>query len=201
MIPDVVRCVCGVEKKRRSCPCLVSIQIAYICRLWSQVGIVNLHSSLVGYTSALSDVLLLSSITFKLSSLYREEDASLIMDVDLSKAEDAQQKGESVTLSLFSLINQARNEHGLRQQDFKRYRHFCSTKLHHLRETMNKTHVDKPATRQNSKKNQSANNKKQLSKKQKLKAQSAAVQSANSKGKGHVFVRKSIAVEEVKDDR
>ncbi|UZJ54336.1 hypothetical protein CBS101457_003656 [Exobasidium rhododendri] len=127
------------------------------------------------------------------------------MDVDLSKAAEVQDRADLLSISLFSLINQARNEHGLRQQDFKRYRLFCSTKLHHLREIMNKTHVDKVDTRtKGSKKNQSShapNNKKQLSKKQKLKAQSATVQSANSKGKGHVFVRKSIAVEEVKDDR
>jgi signal recognition particle subunit SRP68 len=122
------------------------------------------------------------------------------MDIDLSKASQAQESAEPVSLSLFSLINQARNEHGMRQQDFQRYRMFCSTKLHRLRETMNKTHIEKKVDHHQGKRNQSTN-KKQLSRKQKLKAQSAAVQSANSKGKGHVFVRKSIAVEEVKNDR
>jgi len=65
---------------------------------------------------------------------------------------------------------------------------------------MNKTHIEKKQDHHQSKKNQ-ATSKKNLSKKQKLKAQSAAVQSANAKGKGHLIVRKSITLEEVKDDR
>lgn len=123
------------------------------------------------------------------------------MDLDLSRASDVQQaEGEPINFSIFSLINQARNEHGMRQQDFHRYRTFCSTKVHRLRDTLNKTHVEKKLDHQQSKKNQ-ITNKKHISKKQKLKAQSAAVQSANSKGKGHVFVRKTIAVEDVHNDR
>lgn len=122
------------------------------------------------------------------------------MDIDLSKAGEVQDEGYRVSLSLFSLINQARNEHGMRQQDFHRYRVFCSAKVHRLREAMSKTHDDKKPDDQHQKKNQKTT-KKHLSRKQKLKAQSAAVQSANSKGKGHVFVRRSIAVEEVHNDR
>lgn len=120
--------------------------------------------------------------------------------MDLSKASLSQEAGEPISLSLFALINQARNEHGMRQQDFKRYRQFCSVKVHRLREVLNKTHIEKKTEGDKNKKNQKVN-KKQLSRKQKLKAQSAAVQSASSKGKGHVFVKKSITIDEVQNDR
>jgi signal recognition particle subunit SRP68 len=123
------------------------------------------------------------------------------MDLDLSKASEAQNEGPPISLPLFSLINQARNEHGMRQQDFHRYRTFCSTKVHRLREAMNKTHVEAAKDHQQGGKKKKEQIKKTLTKKQKMKAQSAIVQRANSKGKGHVFMRKTISVDEVENDR
>ncbi|MCO5590195.1 hypothetical protein L7F22_044164 [Adiantum nelumboides] len=121
------------------------------------------------------------------------------MDLDLSKASEAKtaDHAEPVSFDLLALINQARNEHGMRQQDFHRYHGYCSTKVHRLRQTMNKTHTNTVKRNDSNKKG----GKKGVSKKAKRKAQSATVQSENNKGKGNVFVRKTIDIAEVKDDR
>ncbi|PWN36885.1 uncharacterized protein FA14DRAFT_7666 [Meira miltonrushii] len=121
------------------------------------------------------------------------------MDLDLSKASEAKaaDHAEPISFDLLALINQARNEHGMRQQDFHRYHGYCSTKVHRLRQTMNKTHTNTVKRNESNKKG----GKKSLSKNAKRKAQSATVQSENNKGKGNVFVRKTIDIAEVKDDR
>lgn len=121
------------------------------------------------------------------------------MDLDLSKASEAKtaDHAEPISFDLLALINQARNEHGMRQQDFHRYHGYCSTKVHRLRQTMNKTHTNTVKRNESNKKG----GKKSLSKNAKRKAQSATVQSENNKGKGNVFARKTIDITEVKDDR
>lgn len=123
------------------------------------------------------------------------------MEVDLTKASEAAESGgPAVTLDLLELVNQARNEHGMRQQDYARYRRFCTEKVHRLRQSLHLTHNDGKTGRATGKAGKKRDNK-QLSKKQKQRAQSAAAQSEANKGKGNVFTKKEIKVQEVVNDR
>lgn len=127
------------------------------------------------------------------------------MEVDLTKApEAADNGGPAIRLDLLELINQARNEHGMRQQDYARYRRFCTEKVHRLRQSLHLTHNDGKhgrvmgGSKGNKKRGQLQQ---QLSKKQKQRAQSAAAQSEANKGKGNVFTKREIKVEDVLNDR
>ena len=40
------------------------------------------------------------------------------------------------------LVSEARNEHGMRQQDWKRYREYCARKTHRIRSTLHLTHTE-----------------------------------------------------------
>lgn len=123
------------------------------------------------------------------------------MDLNLSKTDEGkaatEHHAQPISFDLLALIDQARNEHGMRQQDFDRYHNYCSTKVHRLRQTMSKTHTNLVKRNESGKKGV----KKAVSKKAKRKAQSATVQSENNKGKGNLFVRKTISIAEVKDNR
>ncbi|PWN27755.1 hypothetical protein BDZ90DRAFT_252247 [Jaminaea rosea] len=105
-----------------------------------------------------------------------------------------------ISLPLLRLVNEARNEHGMRQHDYERYRHFCTKKAHRLRQTLNLTHKDEkhgapPAT------TGKGGQKKQQSKRGKKK-QTAVTQSAADKAKGgNVFTEKTIDVAAMISDR
>lgn len=146
----------------------------------------------------------------------KHEAASVTMDVILNAAGDKPPAGSgvddasvapgpSIPFPLLMLITQARNEHGMRQQDVRRYRHYCSTKVHRLREVLHKTHTPdsnkRGGSHGNKKGGAAGGASKRASKKVKRKAQSATVQSQTNKGKGNVFTRRSIALDEVQNDR
>lgn len=44
------------------------------------------------------------------------------MRLDTTKASAAQEDGSQITLNLLKLVSEARNEHGMRQLDYERYR-------------------------------------------------------------------------------
>ncbi|KAN0060610.1 signal recognition particle subunit srp68 [Thecaphora frezii] len=124
------------------------------------------------------------------------------MDIDLADSEAIaaanQAGGPTIALPLLQLISEARNEHGMRQQDYARYRHFCSKKTHRLREILALTHSDgtqKAAAEKLKKVAKGARGKKPK------KAQAAADQSAATKGHGNVFTPKTLRVQDVHDER
>lgn len=106
-----------------------------------------------------------------------------------------------IVFPLLAVISHARNEHGMRQQDFARYRKFCSVKVHRLRQLLDKTHTNDSSQSGKKGSRNGKGNKKGISKKAKRKAQSAVVQSQANKGKGNVFQRKAIEVDGLSDDK
>ncbi|KAF9341572.1 signal recognition particle subunit srp68 [Linnemannia elongata] len=58
------------------------------------------------------------------------------MQVDQSSAT----KGAPYTLDILSLTSEARNSYGLRRQEYGRYRHHCTQRLHRIRKTLGFTH-------------------------------------------------------------
>ncbi|KAF9897255.1 signal recognition particle subunit srp68, partial [Lobosporangium transversale] len=58
------------------------------------------------------------------------------MDVDQPKAKS----GAPFVLDILSLTNEARNAYGLRRQEYGRYRHHCTQRLHRIRKTLGFTH-------------------------------------------------------------
>ncbi|KAK3816919.1 MAG: hypothetical protein JOS17DRAFT_838631 [Linnemannia elongata] len=58
------------------------------------------------------------------------------MQVDQSSAT----KGTPYTLDILSLTSEARNSYGLRRQEYGRYRHHCTQRLHRIRKTLGFTH-------------------------------------------------------------
>jgi hypothetical protein len=91
---------------------------------------------------------------------------------------------DTVAFPLLKLVVEARNEHGMRQQDWTRYRRYCAVKTQRLRSTLHLTHaveMPKPHSR-------------------KRRATPAAQSDAN-KGRGHEFVRREIALDAVVDSR
>lgn len=120
------------------------------------------------------------------------------MEIDLSSRDQALQAGDDpIALPLLQLISEARNEHGMRQQDFARYRRYCASKVHRLRELLSLTHAD-GAHKKEAKKPKSAKNARG---KKPKKAQQAAAQSANAKGHGNVFTAKKLDIAQVNDAR
>ncbi|SPO22526.1 uncharacterized protein UTRI_01204 [Ustilago trichophora] len=120
------------------------------------------------------------------------------MEVDFSKQDQVSQAGgEPIAFPLLQLISEARNEHGMRQQDFARYRRYCASKVHRLRELLSLTHSDgsHKAEAKKSKPAKAARGKKPK------KAQQAAAQSANAKGHGNVFTAKKLDIAQVDDAR
>ncbi|PWN50114.1 hypothetical protein IE53DRAFT_387607 [Violaceomyces palustris] len=118
------------------------------------------------------------------------------MEIDLSGKDAANSAGaEVIHLPILQIISEARNEHGMRLQDFERYRRYCSSKVHRLRETLHLTHAD-----MNQKAPEKGKSKKTKGKKPK-KAQAAAAQSAAAKGKGNVFTEKVIRIQDVDNER
>ncbi len=120
------------------------------------------------------------------------------MEIDLSnKDQAAQAGGDPIAFPLLQLISEARNEHGMRQQDYARYRRYCASKVHRLRELLLLTHADGSHKKEAKK---SKNAKAARGKKPK-KAQQAAAQSANAKGHGNVFTAKKLDIASVNDVR
>ncbi|PWN22249.1 hypothetical protein BCV69DRAFT_267506 [Microstroma glucosiphilum] len=120
------------------------------------------------------------------------------MRLDTTKASAIPEDGSKITFSLLKLVSEARNEHGMRQLDYERYRQFCTKKVHRLRQTLQLTHKDAQHTvkTQGSKGGQT-----QKSKRSKKK-QTAVTQSAADKAKGgNVYTEKTINVADVKNDR
>lgn len=98
---------------------------------------------------------------------------------------------DSLSFPLLKLIVEARNEHGMRQQDWARYRKYCTTKTQRIRSTLQLTHID-AASHKQTKPKRSHKRTKRLTPEQ---------QSAAAKGQGHTFVRRTIALEQVTDTR
>lgn len=95
----------------------------------------------------------------------------------------------SLAFPLLKLVVEARNEHGMRQQDWSRYRRYCATKTRRVRTTLHLTHAasaSKPA------KTKRGRRSKRLTPEQ---------QSAAAKGQGHEFVRRDIALDSIADAR
>ncbi|EST06243.1 hypothetical protein PSEUBRA_004126 [Kalmanozyma brasiliensis GHG001] len=120
------------------------------------------------------------------------------MEIDFANREQASEAGgEPIAFPLLQLISEARNEHGLRQQDYARYRRYCASKVHRLRELLSVTHAD-ASHKADGKKSKGA--KGPRGKKPK-KAQQAAAQRADAKGHGNVFTAKKLDVAQVADAR
>ncbi|SPO39786.1 uncharacterized protein PSFLO_05267 [Pseudozyma flocculosa] len=121
------------------------------------------------------------------------------MEIDLSAGRDAVNTadGGPIALPLLQLISEARNEHGMRQQQYTRYRHFCAKKAHRIREILQLTHSDgsQKAAAAKLKKQKGAKGKKSK------KAQAAADQSAATKGHGNTFTPKTLSLSDVRDER
>lgn len=120
------------------------------------------------------------------------------MEIDLSNRDQVSQAGgDSIAFPLLQLISEARNEHGMRQQDFASYRRYCASKTHRLRELLSLTHSD-GSQKVEAKKSKGA---KAAHGKKPKKAQQAAAQSANAKGHGNVFTAKKLDIAQVNDVR
>ncbi|SNX82544.1 uncharacterized protein MEPE_01250 [Melanopsichium pennsylvanicum] len=120
------------------------------------------------------------------------------MEIDLSNRDQISQSGgEAIAFPLLQLISEARNEHGMRQQDHARYRRYCASKVHRLRELLSLTHSD-GSQKAEAKKSKAA---KAVRGKKPKKAQQAAAQSANAKGHGNVFTAKKLDILQVNDAR
>ena len=120
------------------------------------------------------------------------------MEIDFANRDQVTQAGgEPIAFPLLQLISEARNEHGMRQQDFARYRRYCASKVHRLRELLSLTHADS-AHKADAKKPKGA---KAARGKKPKKAQQAAAQSANAKGHGNVFTAKKLDIAQVNDVR
>ncbi|KAJ1032659.1 hypothetical protein NDA16_000682 [Ustilago loliicola] len=120
------------------------------------------------------------------------------MEIDLSNRDQVSQAGgDTIAFPLLQLISEARNEHGMRQQDFARYRRYCASKTHRLRQLLSLTHSDgsHKAEAKKSKGVKAARGKKPK------KAQQASAQSANAKSHGNVFTAKKLDVAQVNDAR
>ncbi|CEH15713.1 Signal recognition particle, subunit Srp68 [Ceraceosorus bombacis] len=118
------------------------------------------------------------------------------MELDLTPA-PGDQPTTPLAFPLLSLVNVARNEHGLRTHDFKTYRHFCTTKVHRLRSGLKITHADEahapksdPAAQQG--KNRPAKNAGKGRKKPRQQPKEA---------RPNVFTKKSISLSKVMDSR
>lgn len=123
---------------------------------------------------------------------------SITMEIDLSNRDQASQAGgDLIAFPLLQLISEARNEHGMRQQDFARYRRYCASKTHRLRELLSLTHSD-GLHKKEAKKSKTA---KAARGKKPKKAQQAAAQSANAKGQGNIFTAKKLNVAQANDAR
>lgn len=124
-----------------------------------------------------------------------------IMRLDTSRAAPSDASSPRITLPLLKLVNEARNEHGMRQHDYERYRRFCTSKTHRLRQTLGVTHKDEkhgaPATISGK-----AGGKQSGKSKRGKKKQTAATQSQTDKAKGgNVFTEKAIDVAAMTSDR
>ncbi|SPO21721.1 uncharacterized protein UTRI_01204_B [Ustilago trichophora] len=120
------------------------------------------------------------------------------MEIDLSNRDQLSQAGgKPIAFPLLQLISEARNEHGMRQQDFARYRRYCASKVHRLRQLLSLTHSD-GSHKAEAKKSKTA---KAARGKKPKKAQQAAAQSANAKGHGNVFTPKKLDIAQVNDAR
>ena len=94
---------------------------------------------------------------------------------------------------LLQLIVEARNEHGMRQQDWSRYRRYCATKTQRVRSALHLTHAAEQGKAGKATKGQ-RRSKRRMN-------MTPEMQSAANKGRGHQFVRREIALDEVRDTR
>ncbi|WFD18407.1 signal recognition particle subunit srp68 [Malassezia caprae] len=94
---------------------------------------------------------------------------------------------------LLQLIVEARNEHGMRQQDWSRYRRYCSTKTQRVRSALHLTHAPEREKTGKAAKGPRRNKRRA--------AMTPEMKSAANKGRGHQFVRREIALDQVHDTR
>ena len=99
----------------------------------------------------------------------------------------------SLAFPVLRLVSEARNEHGMRQQDWKRYREYCARKTHRIRSTLHLTHTEAAQTNKGIR--GSARQRKRRAR------VTPEMQSKANKGKGNEFVRKTITLDSVQDAR
>lgn len=108
------------------------------------------------------------------------------MNVALQDREPAE-LGE-LSFPLLRLIIEARNEHGMRQHDWERYRRYCATKTKRVRSALHLTHApNKPATK--------------VRRTKRSRRLTTAEQSAKDKKRDHTFERRDIVLDQVADTR
>ncbi|KAJ3038273.1 signal recognition particle subunit srp68 [Rhizophlyctis rosea] len=61
------------------------------------------------------------------------------MATPMEDVQGDQQTGSPLFLDVLSLTNEKRNEHGLRHQDYQRYRQYCAKKIHRVRKNVGLT--------------------------------------------------------------
>jgi len=99
---------------------------------------------------------------------------------------------EALGFPLLRLVVEARNEHGLRQQDWSRYRQYCATKTKRVRSALELTHGvtpkahGKPVSGRRSKR---------------AKRITPTMQSEADKKRDHTFIRRDIGLEHVTNTR
>lgn len=108
------------------------------------------------------------------------------MNVALQDREPAE-LGE-LSFPLLKLIIEARNEHGMRQQDWERYRRYCTTKTKRVRSALHLTHAS----------NKAATKVRHTKRSRRL---TTAEQSARDKKRDHTFERRDIVLDRVADTR
>lgn len=98
----------------------------------------------------------------------------------------------SMNFPLLKLIVEARNEHGMRQQDWTRYRHYCTTKTRRVRSALRLTHAPNPS-----------GGKQQLRTRRtkRSRRQTREAQSEMDKKRDHTFERRDVALDAVTDTR
>ncbi|KDN41791.1 hypothetical protein K437DRAFT_226583 [Tilletiaria anomala UBC 951] len=96
-------------------------------------------------------------------------------------------------LRLLQTLTEARNEHGMRQNEYERYRVYCTKKVHRLREIAKLTHVDDQhmgAKQNRAKKNAGRRSKRPTS---------AQQSEAAAKLGGNQFTKRTVTTTDVKD--
>lgn len=108
------------------------------------------------------------------------------MNVALQDREPAE-LGE-LSFPLLKLIIEARNEHGMRQHDWERYRRYCTTKTKRVRSALHLTHApNKPATK--------------VRRTKRSRRLTTEEQSVKDKKRDHTFERRDIVLDQVTDTR
>lgn len=99
---------------------------------------------------------------------------------------------DSLEFPLLQMIVEARNEHGMRQQDWARYRRYCTTKTKRVRAALHLTHAAEQGKAGKAKATRRSKRRMHIT---------PEMQSAANKGRGHQFVRREIALDQVHDTR